>query len=65
MATVDRRLEPGGTLLLHDTDRTSAPGSWERTLAASAVLMDRWARTDAEVGPLREHHTRPRVAVAS
>ncbi|MGZ4449619.1 MAG: polysaccharide deacetylase family protein [Nocardioides sp.] len=63
VATVDRRLEPGGTLLLHDTDRTSAPGSWERTLAASTVLLDRWARTDAEVGPLREHHARPLAAV--
>ena len=55
VATVERRLAPGGTLLLHDTDRTSAPGSWERTLVASGTLLDRWDRDRAVVGPLRDH----------
>lgn len=67
VATAERRLAPGGTLLLHDTDRTSAPGSWERTLAASVTLLDRWDRDRAVVGPLRDHWApaRPRVEVAS
>ena len=55
VTTVERRLAPGGTLLLHDTDRTSAPRSWERTLAASGTLLDRWDRDQAVVGPLRDH----------
>ncbi len=53
--TVSRSVRPGGTVLLHDTDRTAAPGSWRRTLEATAVLLERWARADVLVGPLREH----------
>lgn len=53
--TLDRTLAPGGTVLLHDTDRTSAPGSWERTLQASRTLLDRWDAGACAVGPLREH----------
>ena len=53
--TVDRSIRPGGTVLLHDTDRTSAPGSWRRTLAATATLLERWADLEVPVGPLREH----------
>jgi peptidoglycan/xylan/chitin deacetylase (PgdA/CDA1 family) len=53
--TVSRSVRPGGTVLLHDTDRTSAPGSWRRTLAATASLLDRWAGLEVPVGPLREH----------
>ncbi len=53
--TVTAALRPGGTVLLHDTDRTSAPGSWRTTLAASELLLDDWARRGLDVGPLREH----------
>ena len=53
--TVSAALEPGGTVLLHDTDRTSAPGSWRTTLAASERLLSGWAARGLEVGPLREH----------
>ncbi|MEP6527962.1 MAG: polysaccharide deacetylase family protein [Nocardioidaceae bacterium] len=53
-------LRPGGTLLLHDTDRTSAPGSWRNSLAASATLLAHWAQQGTVVGPLREH---PLIAV--
>ncbi len=53
--TVGRTLAPGGTVLLHDTDRTSAPGSWRHTLAASELLLRGWAREGLPVGPLREH----------
>ena len=48
-------LRPGGTVLLHDTDRTSAPGSWRATLAASGLLLADWAERGYDVGPLRDH----------
>ncbi len=55
VATVSRSVRPGATVLLHDTDRTAAPGSWRRTLEASGLLLDRWSGADVLVGPLREH----------
>jgi peptidoglycan-N-acetylglucosamine deacetylase len=54
-ATVLRQTRPGGTVLLHDSDRTSAPGSWNTTLTASRRLLDRWQSEGVEVGPLAEH----------
>lgn len=56
--TVTRGLRPGGTVLLHDTDRTSAPGSWRATLAATGPLLDRLAEDHVPVGPLAEHWVR-------
>jgi peptidoglycan-N-acetylglucosamine deacetylase len=53
--TVNQSLRPGGTVLLHDTDRTSAPGSWRRTLVATRSLLDKWAALEVPVGPLGEH----------
>jgi len=58
--TVDRTLAPGGTVLLHDTDRTSAVGSWKGTLRASEALLERWDSEGRDVGPLREHGVRIR-----
>jgi peptidoglycan/xylan/chitin deacetylase (PgdA/CDA1 family) len=52
---VSRAVRPGGTVLLHDTDRTSAPDSWRRTLVATETLLDRWRDEGVPVGPLREH----------
>lgn len=52
---VTRDLRPGGTVLLHDTDRASTPGSWRTTLAASRVLLDRFTAAGAHVGPLADH----------
>jgi peptidoglycan/xylan/chitin deacetylase (PgdA/CDA1 family) len=52
---VTRVLRPGGTVLLHDTDRTAAPGSWRNTLAASDLLLQDLARQGVAVGPLRDH----------
>ena len=54
-ANVQRTLHPGATVLLHDSDATSAPGSWRATLAALPILRDAWARTGLQVGPLRDH----------
>jgi peptidoglycan/xylan/chitin deacetylase (PgdA/CDA1 family) len=53
--TVSGAVRPGGTVLLHDTDRTAAPDSWRRTLAATATLLDRWESAGVPVGPLRDH----------
>jgi peptidoglycan/xylan/chitin deacetylase (PgdA/CDA1 family) len=50
--TLDRTLEPGGTVLLHDTDRTSAPDSWRVTLTALPLLAQ---TSPAPLGPLRDH----------
>lgn len=52
---VERTLRPGGTVLLHDTDRYSAPGSWLRTDQALSELLTRWGDAAVPVGPLRDH----------
>ncbi|MBV1854436.1 hypothetical protein [Catellatospora tritici] len=38
--TAVRNLRGGATLLLHDSDATSAPGSWRATLAALLQLIE-------------------------
>jgi hypothetical protein len=48
-------LRGGGTVLLHDSDCTSAPGSWRTTLGALPRLLGTWRDRGWEVGPLREH----------
>lgn len=53
--TVQRTLRPGGTVLLHDSDAYSTPGSWRLTLAATDQLLDRWHAAGLEVGPVRDH----------
>lgn len=55
LATVTRGLRPGGTVLLHDSDRTSAPGSWRTTLTATERLLEGLLRRGVPVGPLAEH----------
>jgi len=52
---VARQLQPGGTVLLHDSDITSASGSWRTTLAAVPGLVRRCRDYGWQVGPLREH----------
>jgi peptidoglycan/xylan/chitin deacetylase (PgdA/CDA1 family) len=45
----------GGTVLLHDSDCTSEPGSWRATLGALPLLVD-WCRSrDLEVGTVGAH----------
>jgi peptidoglycan/xylan/chitin deacetylase (PgdA/CDA1 family) len=53
--TVHKGLRPGGTILLHDSDCTSAPGSWRATLGAVPHLLDDCARQGWRVGPLGQH----------
>ncbi|WP_051950968.1 polysaccharide deacetylase family protein [Actinacidiphila yeochonensis] len=59
--TVARDLRDGGTILLHDSDCTSATGSWRNTLGALPRLLDTCQERGLSVGPLREHG-RPPVA---
>jgi peptidoglycan-N-acetylglucosamine deacetylase len=55
LATVTPALRGGGTVLLHDSDCTSAPGSWRNTLGALDGLIDLIEDAGQTVGPLREH----------
>jgi len=52
---VVRGLDDGGTVLLHDSDCTSAPGSWRTTVAALPLLADEFDRRGLAVRPVREH----------
>jgi peptidoglycan/xylan/chitin deacetylase (PgdA/CDA1 family) len=61
LSTVLSQLTPGGTVLLHDSDRTSAPGSWRGSLAATRLLLERWRAVDQDVGSLAEHGIPPLV----
>ncbi len=53
--TVDAGLCGGVTVLLHDTDRVSAPGSWRVTVQALPTLIDHCRSRGLAVGPLRDH----------
>ncbi|HUZ44245.1 MAG TPA: polysaccharide deacetylase family protein [Acidimicrobiales bacterium] len=50
---------PGGTVLLHDSDCTSAPGAWRSALGALPRLNDVWTERGWTVGPLRDHGLSP------
>jgi peptidoglycan/xylan/chitin deacetylase (PgdA/CDA1 family) len=54
-ATVTRDLCPGATILLHDSDCTSAAGSSRATLAALPDLISDIRERRLRVGPLGEH----------
>ncbi|MEV6932020.1 polysaccharide deacetylase family protein, partial [Dactylosporangium sp. NPDC051485] len=55
VATVTSTLAGGGTVLLHDSDCTSAAGSWTRTIEALPRLID-WTRArNLRLGPLGDH----------
>jgi peptidoglycan/xylan/chitin deacetylase (PgdA/CDA1 family) len=56
---VTAQLRPGGTVLLHDSDRTSAPGSWRTTLVATERLVVQWRNDGLEVGGLDSHWSGP------
>nr|WP_174805634.1 polysaccharide deacetylase family protein [Kitasatospora sp. MMS16-BH015] len=55
LRTITRTPLSGGTLLLHDSDCTSAPGAWRSTLGALPGVLDACAAQGLRVGPLREH----------
>jgi len=54
-AEVGRGVVPGGTVLLHDSDCTSAPGAWRSALGALPRLADAFAAEGLTVGPLADH----------
>ena len=45
----------GATLLLHDSDCTSADGAWHSALGALPLVVERCHELGLTVGPLREH----------
>jgi peptidoglycan/xylan/chitin deacetylase (PgdA/CDA1 family) len=45
----------GATLLLHDSDCTSADGAWHSALGALPLVVERCHALGLAVGPLREH----------
>ena len=63
-ATLSGGLAGGSTVLLHDSDCTSPPGSWRSALGALPLLLDECERRGLRVGPLGEHgpHWRPPTA---
>jgi peptidoglycan/xylan/chitin deacetylase (PgdA/CDA1 family) len=55
VAVVRSNMYPSATVLLHDSDVTSAPGSWKRSLAALPTLVEEWRAAGLRVGTLAEH----------
>ncbi|MFD3450637.1 polysaccharide deacetylase family protein [Streptomyces sp. NPDC058691] len=53
--TVTADLRGGGTVLLHDSDCTSAPGAWRSALGALPRILDTCQERGLDVGPLRDH----------
>jgi peptidoglycan/xylan/chitin deacetylase (PgdA/CDA1 family) len=53
--TLSGGLAGGATVLLHDSDATSTPGSWQAALGALPKLLDECDRRGLRVGPLGEH----------
>ena len=49
---------PGATLLLHDSDVTSAPGSWRTAVAALPLLAQHLAAEQLRAVALRDHGVR-------
>jgi peptidoglycan/xylan/chitin deacetylase (PgdA/CDA1 family) len=54
-AQLSAHLHGGVTVLLHDSDCTSPPGSWRAALGALPLLLDECDRRGLAVGPLGEH----------
>ena len=54
-AELRRGLADGGTVLLHDSDCTSRPGSWRSTASALPLLADELDRRGLAVRTLGEH----------
>ncbi len=52
---VARHLGPGATVLLHDSDCTSAPGAWRSALGALNGLAELFSARELTVGPLADH----------
>jgi len=55
LAELERDLGPGVTVLLHDSDCVSAPGSWRAALGVLPLLADRLSERGLTPGPLADH----------
>lgn len=55
---VRRGLCPGATVLLHDSDCVSTPGSWRATLASLPALAELFAERGLRPGRLADHGVR-------
>jgi peptidoglycan/xylan/chitin deacetylase (PgdA/CDA1 family) len=58
VADVAEGLRPGATVLLHDSDCTSAPDSWRATVGALVPMAELFAARGLAVGTLGEHGLR-------
>ncbi len=52
---VERGLSPGATVVLHDSDCVSAPGSWRSALGSLPLLAELVEARDWKVGSLGDH----------
>jgi peptidoglycan/xylan/chitin deacetylase (PgdA/CDA1 family) len=59
VADVTRRYLDGGTVLLHDSDCESYPGSWKSTIGALPRLAEEFDARGLEVGTLGDHGIEP------
>lgn len=55
LKTLAPDLKGGATLLLHDSDVTTAPGAWRATLAALPEVVAGCRAAGLTIGPLRDH----------
>jgi peptidoglycan/xylan/chitin deacetylase (PgdA/CDA1 family) len=62
VADVTRRYVDGGTVLLHDSDCTSYPGSWHSSLGALPRLAEEFTARGLEVGTVGAHGIDTRAA---
>jgi peptidoglycan/xylan/chitin deacetylase (PgdA/CDA1 family) len=58
LAELEPDLRGGATVLLHDSDHTSAPDSWHAGLEALPELVGRCRAAGLRVGSLRDHGVR-------
>lgn len=58
VADVADGLRPGATVLLHDSDCTSAPESWRAALGALPPMAELFSQRGLSVGPLGQHGLR-------
>jgi len=63
-ADILRRYVAGGTVLLHDSDCESYPGSWRSSLGALPLLAETVAERGLNVGPVGDHGIRGRYGEA-
>lgn len=55
VADLERTWHRGATVLLHDSDITSAPECWRSALGALPTLAERWGARGLKVGTLAQH----------